>query len=195
MKKLKIAVAAFLALCAVATVGCSKNEGESQDTTTAAADTVAPLNIRYVNMDSVLKNYTLAKELVAEQQKALLDYQSLEKQKGGELQRMQNTMAQKLNTNGYLTEESLRADQEKLQKRASEVEQLLLNRQNQINALVEQQTLRVNDSIRSVMKELSELNGYDAVIDDKVTYFANPKLDVTGAVIASLNERYVPEVK
>ncbi len=189
MKRTKIAVAALLAVCAISFASCS-NQGQSNKAT--ADSTSVSLNIRYVNMDSVLSDYTLAKELVAEQQKALLEYQKIEQQKNNELQRMQKTMEQKLNSNGYLTEATFRADQEKLQKTAEASQKLLLDRQAQVNQLVEQQTLRINDSIRNAMKLVSHQNGFDAVLDDKMTYYVNPSLDVTEMVIEALNARYTP---
>ncbi len=75
MKKFKLAVAALLAVGAFAMGSCSK----SADNGTAAAVTpgdAESLNIRYVNMVSVLSNYTLAQELMTEQQRMLLEYQN-----------------------------------------------------------------------------------------------------------------------
>ena len=48
----------------------------------------------------------------------------------------------------------------------------------------------LNDSLRNFISDLSRVNGITAVLDDKVTYYIDPALDITQAVIEGLNNRY-----
>ncbi len=194
MKTLKLAVAALLAICSVGVVGCSKEAETAQTTTVVAeADAAQPaLNIRYVNIDSVLKSYTLAQELMIEQQRVMNEYQALENKYGTELQGIQNNIAQKMNSNGYLTKESYEADVNQANRRGAEIQNVLGARQQKINQVMAQHNARINDSIRNFMKDLSLMNNYDAVYETAATYYVNPELDITAVVIAGLNARYTP---
>lgn len=189
MKKFKLAVAALLAVGAFAVASCSK----SADSDAAAAVTpgdAETLNIRYVNMVSVLSNYTLAQELMTEQQRMLLEYQNQGQAKEAELQRFYQTIQQKAQNNVYLTPESARADEQSFYNRQAEAQRWSQQREQQIAIAMNEQRIRLNDSIRNVIRDLSVANHFDAVLDDTVAYYVNPELDVTDAVIAALNARY-----
>ena len=116
MKKLQIAAVALMDM-SMSLVSCSDKENATP-TAELSAETPA-LNIRYINVDTVLANYTLAKEFLAERQRVLIEYQTLENSKGNELQQEQNRIAQKYQSGGYLSEQSLQSDQQKLEQRAT----------------------------------------------------------------------------
>lgn len=187
MKQLKLAAVALMAM-SVAMVSCTEKES-----TTPAAEITAEtpaLNIRYINVDTVLANYTLAKEFIAERQRVLVEYQSLEASKSNELQQEQNRITQKYQSGGYLSEASLQSDQQKFEQRYNQTGNMLSQRQAQISRMMAQQDSILNDSLRNFIRDLSRVNGITAVLDDKVTYYIDPALDITQAVIEGLNKRY-----
>ena len=187
MKKLQIAAVALMAM-SMSLVSCSDKENATP-TAELSAETPA-LNIRYINVDTVLANYTLAKEFLAERQRVLIEYQTLENSKGTELQQEQNRIAQKYQSGGYLSEQSLQSDQQKLEQRANQTRNLLAQRQAKISQVMATQDSILNDSLRNFIRDLSRVNGITAVLDDKVTYYIDPALDITQAVIEGLNNRY-----
>lgn len=189
MKKLQIAAVALMAM-SMSLVSCSDKENATP-TAELSAETPA-LNIRYINVDTVLANYTLAKEFLAERQRVLIEYQTLENSKGNELQQEQNRIAQKYQSGGYLSEQSLQSDQQKLEQRANQTRNLLAQRQAKISQVMATQDSILNDSLRNFISDLSRVNGITAVLDDKVTYYIDPALDITQAVIEGLNNRYKP---
>ena len=189
MKKLQIAAVALMAM-SMSLVSCSDNENATP-TAELSAETPA-LNIRYINVDTVLANYTLAKEFLAERQRVLIEYQTLENSKGNELQQEQNRIAQKYQSGGYLSEQSLQSDQQKLEQRANQTRNLQAQRQAKISQVMATQDSILNDSLRNFIRDLSRVNGITAVLDDKVTYYIDPALDITQAVIEGLNNRYKP---
>ena len=189
MKKLQIAAVALMAM-SMSLVSCSDKENATP-TAELSAETPA-LNIRYINVDTVLANYTLAKEFLAERQRVLIEYQTLENSKGNELQQEQNRIAQKYQSGGYLSEHSLQSDQQKLEQRANQTRNLLAQRQAKISQVMATQDSILNDSLRNFIRDLSRVNGITAVLDDKVTYYIDPALDITQAVIEGLNNRYKP---
>ena len=189
MKQLKLAAVALMAM-SMAMVSCTEKETTSP-VAEISAETPA-LNIRYINVDTVLANYTLAKEVIAERQRVLMEYQSLESSKSNELQQEQNRIAQKYQSGGYLSEASLNSDRQKFEQRYNQTGNMLSQRQAQISRMMAQQDSILNDSLRNFIRDLSRENGFTAVLDDKVTYYIDPALDITQAVIEGLNKRYKP---
>lgn len=192
MKKITLAVGALLALM---TVGCSDSAKTAAPVKAVAGDsTAAVCNIRYIDVDSVLSAYTLAQELTAEQQKEMLAFESAARQKDTELQRLNANIQNKYQNNGYLTEESLKADMNSLQQRQNEANNWANTHQNRLARLMAEQQQRLNDSLQNFLKAYNAVYGYDAILDKKVGFF-KPELDITAEVIKGLNDRYTPAKK
>ena len=99
-------------------------------------------------------------------------------------------MQQKLKTNGYLTEDSYKADEAKLAKMQNDAQNYLGNLQQSIqNELMQSQT-QLMDSINNFMNEYAKQKGYDMVLRKSATLYIDSKYDVTNEVIEGLNKRY-----
>ncbi len=190
MRKFKFAVAAFMAVCALTVASCSK-DGDKATAEILPGDSAA-INIRYVNMTRIGQNYTLAQELFAERQKMMLDFQNQAAAKDNQLQRLYQTIQQKINNNVYLSQQSAESDQREFLNMQNQAQQWSSQRLEEMDRYAALQTMRLNDSIRSVIRDICVANHLDAVIDDTVTYYVNPRLDITDAVIEELNRRYKP---
>ncbi|MCM1033897.1 MAG: OmpH family outer membrane protein [Odoribacter sp.] len=191
MKKSKLAVGALLAICAMSVASCSKSDSSAAAAAVVPGDT-ATVNTRYVNMSKVYTNYTLAQELMAEQQRIMIDYQNQAQSRQNELQRMAQTIQQKVNNNVYLSPQSAQADEQAFYNKQQQAQQWSQQREQQIAIYINDQTMRLNDSVRNVIRDICTAHNIDAVLDDTVAYYVSPKLDITDAVIATLNERYKP---
>ncbi|MDO4319865.1 MAG: OmpH family outer membrane protein [Bacteroidales bacterium] len=199
MKKLKIAVGAFIALLAVSAASCASNDNadkanQAPAATKAAAGDKASIttNIRYIDLDSVLANYTLAQELSKESQKMMLDYQNTERQKGNELQKLGNQIQQKVNNSGYLSQESYQADVNSFNQKQNEAQNYLAAQQNRISTYMAAQQTRLNDSIQNFIKDYNATHNYDAILYREAGVFFNPALNITDEVVKGLNDRYTP---
>ena len=197
MKKLAIAVRLFAIALAIGATACSKTDnaaaGDAAATPAAAtaSEAAAGGGIRYINLDTVFANYTLAQEISKEGQKLMLDYQNLERQKQSELQRLGNSIEQKRNANGYLSQESFDADVNNFNKKQNEAANLLGARQNSISTQMAERQKVLQDSLESFMRDLNATRHYDAVLLRESGVYFNPALDITQEVIAGLNARYV----
>lgn len=189
MKKFTIAVAAFMAVCAMTMASCSNGSGKAE-VPVLGDSTATAINIRYVNMNRIGQNYTLAQELFAERQKMMLDFQNQAAAKDNQLQRLYQTIQQKINNNVYLSQQSAESDQREFLNMQNQAQQWSSQRLEEMDRYAALQTQRLNDSIRSVIRDICVGNNIDAVLDDTVTYFANPRLDITDVVIEELNRRY-----
>ena len=196
MKKITLAVAIF---AAIITAGCSSTDKGNEQTAATAAPAptatqgtrfAATTNIRYIDMDTILQSYTLAKELTAEAQKLMLDYQNLERSKGNELNTMGNRIQQKVNSSGYLTQESYQADVNSFNQKQSEAQNLLAQRQQQINLRVAEQQKRLSDTLTNFIEQYNATRHFDAILLREAGIYFNPELNITAEVVDALNARY-----
>lgn len=187
MKKFTLAVATVLAIFGAAVSGCSKSEGS--EAAVIPGDSTA-INVRYVNLTNVLNEYTLAKELMAEQQRVANEFEAQSAAKENELQRMYQSIQQKAQNRVYLTQESAAADEQRFLSMQDQARQWVAQRQQQIVYQGMQMQMRLMDSIRTVVREISVANNIDAVLEDSSTLYISPRLDISDAVIAALNARY-----
>ena len=174
---------------------CDKN-GNKQETTQskiygiiAKADSLLP-NYRYIDLDSVLSNYNLAKDYNEEIIRMQSNMQSEVKKHENSLQSLATTMQNKLQNNGYLSEASLQADQQQYADMQNKAQRAVAALQNNFEstALMAQKT--VNDSIEAFIYKYNMEKGYDAIFFKAATIYINPALDITNEVIEGLNARY-----
>jgi len=153
------------------------------------------MTIRYVDEDSIMNNYNLAKDINEAMLRRQNQFDAAQTQKGNEINKFMNAMQQKMKTNGYLTEESYNADQAKLQKMQNDAQNYLGNMQQSIQNELNQSQDQLMDSINIFMSEYAKQKGYDMVLRKSATLYIDPKYDVTKDVIEVLNKRYTKVAK
>jgi outer membrane protein len=189
MKKAKLAIGALLGISAMLATGCSKGS-DANATPEVATDDSTVLVVRYIDTDSVNAHYKLAQDILADVQTSYTNLQALINQKGGEIQRMQQTMQQKYDSHAYSSEAQMQADANQLQRANQQAEDLVKQRQQAFLDFQESQNARINDSIEVFIKDLCKKNGIDVVLPKAVGLYFNEKLDITNTVIEGLNARY-----
>lgn len=198
MKKSALAAKTLIAILAAGMISCS-NDGKNEAATETAApaadgvETVASINIRYVDIDSVMAAYTLSKELNEQGRKLMLDYQRMENQKRNEIQSLGASIEQKRNNNGYLSQESFDADINSLNRKQTEAANILGAHQEKINKQLAEFDRQLNDSVRGFIEQYNSTRHYDAILYRASGLYFNPALDITDEVIAGLNARYTPK--
>lgn len=183
-----------LSLC-VTLVSCGgKNNSKSNSDDKIAdiiakADSMLP-NYRYVDLDSVLNNYNLAKDYNEEMLRMQSNMQNEVKKHENSLQSLATNMQKKLQNNGYLSEASYQADQQQFNNMQNQAQRAVAALQNnyETTAMIAQKT--VNDSIEAFIQEYNMTKGYDAIFFKAATLYVNPALDITNEVIEGLNARY-----
>lgn len=179
----------------ILSVSCGKHEDSETATNAkisgilARADSLLP-NYRYVDLDSVLSNYNLAKDYNEEMLRLQSNMQSEVKRHENSLQSLATTMQNKLQNNGYLSEASYQADQKQYADMQNKAQRAVASLQTnfETTALLAQKT--VNDSIEAFIQEYNMKKGYDAIFFKAAALYVNPALDITNEVIEGLNARY-----
>lgn len=184
----------ILTLC-VFTAACGKKKSSEEiakekiSGIIAKADSALP-NYRYVDLDSILSNYNLAKDYNEEMLRMQSNMQSELKRHENSLQSLATTMQNKIQNNGYLSEASYQADQKQYADMQNKAQRAVAALQNnfETTAMLAQKT--VNDSIEAFIMEYNLQKGYDAIFFKAAAIYINPALDITDEVIQGLNARY-----
>ncbi len=198
MKKKAFAAKSLIALIAAGMISCAQGDNKETVADSAAqanaTETAAPtLNIRYVDIDSVMATYTLSKELDEQGRKLMLDYQRMENQKTNEIQNLAAQIEQKQKSNGYLSQESFDADVNNVNRKQSEAANILRAHQEKIQKQIAEFNRQLGDSIQNFIKEYNATRNYDAILYRASGLYFNPALDITGEIIEGLNARYTPK--
>ena len=182
----KLAVLAVVML--VAATSCNDKPAEAPKA--AGGTALENLKIRYIDEDSIMANYNLAKDINEAMLRRQNQLDAAQKQRGNEISKFTNAMQQKYQNNQYLTEEAFNADQAKLQKMQADAENYLGNLQMSIQNELNQSQIQLLDSIDNFLKDYAKKKGFDMVLRKSATLFIDEKYDVTDEVIEGLNKRY-----
>lgn len=197
MKKLIFATLSLSAILASASfASCAGNEekaetGKNEQTKpTEKAEEQQALKIRYIDGDSITANYNFAKDLKESAVRAYSKIEAAQQSKQNELQNFGKSIDSKMKTNGYLSEESYKADMMKFQK-CSRMPKLIL-----VACSTTQKWSLPSSSNNSMTrsKPLSRITTRQKVT---MQFFSRPReftsippFDITKDVIKGLNERY-----
>ena len=181
-------LAMFAAVMMMAATSCNNKPAAEAPKTNGAA--LENLKIRYIDEDSIMANYNLAKDINEAMLRRQNQFDAAQKQRGNEISKFGNAMQQKYQNNQYLTEEAFNADQVKLQKMQADAENYLNNLQQSIQNELNQSQIQLLDSIDNFMKDYAKKKGFDMVLRKSATLYIDEKYDVTKEVIDGLNKRY-----
>lgn len=185
----------FLTLCVL--TACNQHANSDKTTSTSTNDTSSvtsgSLSVAVVNVDSLLMNYTFAKNanetLIKKQEDARLNINTKARQLQNEMADFEN----KLNNNAFLSRE--RAEQEGLRIQNKQAELQELDRKLSNDLMIEQQNLsqQLQDSINQAIRILNENGRYSLILstssmNDNVL-FMEEQYNITDEVLTLLNSR------
>lgn len=184
-------IALALAL-AIGTVACqSDNDKKAKPAAKANTAAAAALpNYRYVDHDTILARYNLAKDYNEEMLRLQTNLENTARQKDNAIRQFESTVNQKMQNNGYLSEASLKQDQQKYVSMQNAAQNELAKMQNNMQNVAIEAQKTVNDSIDAFIKDYNATHGYDAIFFKAATIYIDPRLDITDEVIEGLNARY-----
>lgn len=182
-----------LSVATMAAVSCSDGKTETKaapaKAKTEKSVTILP-NYRYVDLDSVLDRYNLAKDYNEEMLRMQTNAESQMKQHQTKIQNFATTVQNKMQNNGYLSEASYKQDEQKMASMQNEAQRSMQTLQNNIAQAADQAQKTINDSINAFIADYNKTRGYDAILFKAATLYINPELDITDEVVEGLNARY-----
>lgn len=151
------------------------------------------LPVAYINIDSLLTNYTFAQEanekLMSKQEDARLQLN----QKARSLQSDMAEFQRKLDNNAFLSRERAEAEAQKLQKRQQDLQDLEAKLTQDIMLENQNLNLQLRDTLDNFLKEFNADARYQVILantqGDNIL-LAQPGYDITNEVVTALNKRY-----
>ncbi len=174
----------------VASCGDSKEVKAAPAKKTAVADSVALPNYRYVDMDTLLTKYILAKDYNEEMIRMQENLESETKRHQTSLQSLATQIQNKVQNNSYLSQESFDTDQQKLASMQSNAERSVGMMQQKYAEAAAKAQQAVADSVTAFIELYNKKHGYDAIFNKAAALHFNPALDITDEIVEGLNARY-----
>ncbi|MDE6026496.1 MAG: OmpH family outer membrane protein [Muribaculaceae bacterium] len=200
MKKIQLTIAAAAIIASgLFTTACAngndagnneKNKAAKTEKNALKKDVKELPNYRYVDIDTVLSKYNLAKDYNEEIVRLQTNMESQMKRHQTEIQNFASSMDKKMQNNGYLSEASFKQDQNSLAGMQEKAQKNMASLQSNFETSAMQAQQAVNDSIEAFVKEYNKTRGYDAILLKNATLYINPDLDITNEIVEGLNARY-----
>ena len=187
-----LAKSVFVAAALMLAVSCSNGNAGSNAANTTTADSSANerMIVRYIDGDSLMANYNLAKEINEAMLRRSNQLDNEQQKRGAEITRFGNEIQNKYQNNGYLTQESFNADQAKLQQMQIDAQNYMAKLQRDDQNEMQQYNMQLNDSVENFINDYARQKGFDMIIYKASGVKKKKKYDVTKEVVEGLNKRY-----
>ena len=194
MKKNILSSMAIAAVAALSLASCNKSQPQVE----AKSESKAPaeLKIAYVEVDSIMTQYTFAKEYSALLEKKGQNIQATIAQKGQALQAAAANFQQKIQQNAFTSREQAESQQAAIQRDQANLQSLQQRLSNEFAAEQEKYNNALHDSIAHYLAAYNKDKKYSIIFSksgDNLLY-ADKAYDITKEVIAGLNKAYKGKV-
>ena len=184
----------MMAALMLAAVSCNQKQPQAKPALPKQAN--ESMVIRYIDPDSITKNYNLAKdfkELTITMQNNLDAAQKVQQQN---LQNLESEFQAKEKKNVYATDQAqAQADQARYQKAVNDAQSTLAEMRSKMKKTLQENSQQLQDSIDNYVKIYAKQKGYDMILSKASTFYIDPKYDVTDEVVKGLNQRYTKVAK
>lgn len=184
----------MMAALMLAAVSCNQKQPQAKPALPKQAN--ESMVIRYIDPDSITKNYNLAKdfkELTITMQNNLDAAQKVLQQN---LQNLESEFQAKEKKNVYATDQAqAQADQARYQKAVNDAQSKLAEMRSKMEKTLQENSQQLQDSIDNYVKIYAKQKGYDMILSKASTFYIDPKYDVTDEVVKGLNQRYTKVAK
>ncbi|MCH5219032.1 MAG: OmpH family outer membrane protein [Muribaculaceae bacterium] len=158
------------------------------DTTKVDHEAFVPsINIRYVDMNLILEKYEYAAQETKKMQQKALELQQLQNKLSADLQKKQNDIQQKAQSNLYLSQESYEKDMRDLQADIQASENKYAKRAQDFDAEATRVQQALIQTIDNFIVKYNQDKHYDAILHKDAGAYFNPALDITQEIIDGLN--------
>ena len=185
-----LAIAAMMVSCNNAAPKMDEQPASNEVSTTG-------MKIAYVEVDSLMTQYTFAKDYSVTLEKKSNNARNTLTSKGNQLQAAVNNFQQKLNNNGFQSREQAASVQNAIQRQQNDLQQLQARLESELANETAKFNEALRDSLNNFLKAYNKDKKYDISLSkagDNIL-FADKKYDITQDIINGLNKRYKPSAK
>ena len=166
--------------------------GKSNTSTITAASTGVSGKIAFINADSILSQYKMAKEIKAQLEDKVKKVQGELGTREQSFQKRVTDFQQKMQAKS-LTQEQAQKTNEQLTQEKQSLEGLSTQYQQLIAQQQQELTIALHDTIANYLKRFNKDGKFDYIFNYRNggdLLFQNPGLDITNVVLKGLNEDY-----
>jgi outer membrane protein len=186
-----LAIAAMMVSCNNASPKMDEKPVDAEATATGG------MKIAYVEVDSLMTQYTFAKDYSVTLEKKSNNARNTLTQKGNQLQAAVNNFQQKLNNNGFQSREQAASVQAAIERQQRDLQELQARLENELAKETQEFNVALRDSLNNFLSAYNVDKKYDIILSkagDNIL-LANKRFDITQDVINGLNKRYKPGTK
>ncbi len=151
------------------------------------------LRVAYINTDSLLLNYKLAKELNRQFTDQKKQSQRELDQRMRTFQKNYQDFQEKVQRGGFLSQSSAEAQQQELLSEQQELEKLNQQLTNGLMAKEQSINQELYDSVSTFVRHYNKKHNYDLILNNTMggsLIFGKSKFNITAEVLQQLNKRY-----
>lgn len=179
----------LMAIAAAGMLAACNNQAPKMDEKSETATTQAETKIAYVEVDSIMTQYTFAKEMTEELQKKSQNIQNTINQKGLNLQNAAAKFQADIQNNKY-TQQQAEAVQAGLQKQNADLQGLQQRLGTEFQAETEKFNKALADSLEHFLAVYNKDKKYAMIVNKAGLLYGDKAYDITKEVIAGLNKAY-----
>ncbi len=181
-------------LSAVAVLGFTQcqqqttgNNAAQQEQTPIA---VSGLKIAYVDVDSLLANYTYYQDLLEEMTRKEENYRLVLAEEANKLQKDIADFQKKLENGVYSSRERAESEQNRLAKKQQAYQEKAQKYSVELDNEGLSNSQKVSEVVDSFIKDYNKTHGYNLIMTKSSLLFADQVLNITAEVLEGLNAAY-----
>lgn len=191
MDKIQVVINVIL-VAAVAALFVVVYTGDKQEAPAVAVESSEVMPIAYLNVDSLLVNYTFAQEASERLMKKQEDARLKLNTKARTLQNEMADFQRKLENNAFLSRERAEKEQQRLLKKQQELQELEAQLTEDIMLENQKLNMQLADTLTNFLEEYNADGRYHVILSNSAkdnVLMAAEQYDITDEVIDALNAR------
>lgn len=200
MKNTSLIINVILAVAVIAlfVIVLSDRKGSQQGSDNVNGSAAAEMGIVFVNTDSLIIKYDLARELseelIRKEESSRTDFNESVRVFEQDMMEFQR----KLQNNGFLSLDRAQSEERRLRQKEQELQALNARLTNDLMDAQNTMNQQLRDTITNFLKDYCKEKSYSMVLSNTMgdnLLYADSVFDVTDDVVAKLNERYAAAKK
>lgn len=151
---------------------------------------VSGLKIAYIDVDSLLANYTFYQDLAEEMTRKEENYRLVLTEDNNKLQKEIEEHQKKLNNGVYSSAERAESEQNRLLKKQQSLQEKAQKYSIELDNEGAANSQKISETVDNYIKEYNKTRGYNLIISKTSLLFADQALNITAEVLEGLNAAY-----
>ena len=151
---------------------------------------VSGLKIAYIDVDSLLANYTFYQDLAEEMTRKEENYRLALTEENNKLQKEYAEHQKKLANGVYSSAERAQSEENRFQKRNQSLMEKSEKYSQELMAESNANSQKISETVDNFVKEYNKTHGYNMIISKASLRYADDALNITAEILEGLNAAY-----